>query len=111
MNGYLNFRAVFGQVLVHRVIHDFPHQMVKPRRTGAANVHPGALPDGHKALQHLDIIRIVSASLGLSRIYKQLYLFRHRRASPSFLKSKTNHLPTCAVRCPRARVCNPLEGG
>ena len=46
--------AVPGECLVHRVVHDFLHQMVESALPGGADIHTRPFPDGFKALEYRD---------------------------------------------------------
>lgn len=47
------------QDLAHGPVDDTQHEGVQPAFTGRADVHPGPLPDGFPALQHLDVSSVV----------------------------------------------------
>src|SRR5262249_3224027 len=55
--------ALARERLVDRVVDDLEHQVVEAALAGVPDVHAGALPDGFKALQDLD----VSGPVGVGR--------------------------------------------
>ena len=59
MDGHIYGIAYAGQSLVHRIVHDFIHQVVQTSAGSAADVHAGTLPDCLQPLQDLDLIRPV----------------------------------------------------
>ena len=48
-----------GQCLVHRVVHDLPHQVVQAALTGRADVHAGSLADCLESFEDLDRAGVV----------------------------------------------------
>ena len=59
MHRDLDGGAEAGHGLVHRIVHDFPHQMVQTAHRGRTNVHAWALADGLEALEDLNLARAV----------------------------------------------------
>ena len=55
VDGHLDLGAEARHGLVHRVVHDLPHQVVQAGLGRRADVHAGALADGLEALQDLDL--------------------------------------------------------
>jgi hypothetical protein len=51
--------AVAGQRLIDAVVDDFEDQVVEAAAAGAADVHPGPLPDALKPLENLDLLCVV----------------------------------------------------
>jgi hypothetical protein len=60
---HLDAVAIAGQRLVHRVVHDLPHQVVQAALTGGADVHAGSFADCLEAFEDLDRAGIVVARL------------------------------------------------
>jgi hypothetical protein len=56
---YRDVRAVSGQGLVDRVVHDLKHEVVEAVGTGRADVHARPLPHVLEALENLDAVGIV----------------------------------------------------
>src|SRR2546422_4484624 len=50
----VNAVAATGQGLVHRVIHNFPHQVMQARLAGGPDVHGRALPHGFEVAEDFD---------------------------------------------------------
>jgi hypothetical protein len=57
----LDLGGVAGHRLVDGVVNDLPHAVVETGRTGAADVHAGALPNGVEPFQHLHAVGPVRA--------------------------------------------------
>src|SRR5215510_11378248 len=71
MDGDVNVVAESRHRLVHAVVHNFVHEVVKPLHTGAADIHGWAFTDRLKAFKHTDtagVVSIHSLSLSLPRI-------------------------------------------
>jgi len=56
VNDDFDVRAVAGERLVDRVVYDLVDQVVQPLRASGSDVHTGALANGLKALENLDIL-------------------------------------------------------
>ena len=56
MDGHMDFIANSCQGLIHRIVHDFIYQMMKPPGGRAADIHTGTLPDRFQPLQNLNLI-------------------------------------------------------
>ena len=56
-----NLVAIPGHGLVHRVVDDLPHQVVKAGLTRGANVHARTHADGFETLEDLDLASAVVA--------------------------------------------------
>src|SRR5690606_35953406 len=82
--------AGFGQMFVHRMVDDFPDDVVQSRNGRAADVHARPFPDGLEAFQHLDVVRIVTARTAP----EQIELFRHSLA-PSRLRRTVGSAGPC----------------
>ena len=57
------FDGVAVHRLVHRVVEDFPHQVVQAGAADAADVHAGALADGLEPLENGDVFGCVVRTL------------------------------------------------
>ena len=58
--GYANFRAVPRQMLVHRIVHGFPHQVVQSRAiVYVADVHSRPLTYRLETLERRDAVLVV----------------------------------------------------
>ena len=79
-----------GHGLVHRVVHDLPHQVVQAVGTGRADVHPGPLADRLQALQDGHVPGAVAAGTGglLSVVDPQC--FRSQRRASVLVEAATS---------------------
>src|SRR5688572_25282340 len=59
VDGDADLVAVSGERLVDRVVDDFVHEVMQPRRARRPDVHGGTLPDGFEAFENLDLVGAV----------------------------------------------------
>ena len=58
-NVHLDVCAVSGKSLIYGVVDDFVNKVMKSALAGRADIHTGALSDGLKTLQHLNLFGVV----------------------------------------------------
>ena len=51
--------AVTGERLIDAVVYDFEDQVVEAAAAGAADIHPGPLPNALEPLENLDLLCVV----------------------------------------------------
>ena len=63
---YADLVAIPSQCLVDRIVDHFVDKVMQTGRPRRADVHRRPLPDGFKALEHLNVVRVVFATRAIT---------------------------------------------
>ena len=80
VNGYFNLGAITGKMFINRVIEYLKDTVMKPSLIRVTDVHPGALPNGFKTFEFVNLgCSIDSAACGVLLLRKIGFVKRYDR--------------------------------